>query len=299
MSDVNTPRDTPVRRRRRSIGILLMLAYAMLWIFGGCADSLLLYPTTGHIDASGAERIELTPGDRQPLEVYSRRLNVASTQEPEAFVLLLDGNGGRAETAISWAEAMARDHAIEAWALNYPGYGRSPGKAKLSSIGPSALAAYDALKQRAGNRPVVIWGASMGSTAALHIAANRPVAGLVLTNPPPLRQLIVGRYGWWNLWLLALPVSVGVPSDLDSVTNASKVTIPAVIVTAQNDFTVPPDYQQKVINAYAGPKHLVSLPNAGHNTPATVANPDGWYGGIDWLWQQVGLRGPKSPQTAP
>jgi len=39
--------------------------------------------------------------------------------------------------------------------------------------------------------------------AALSVAARRPVAGLVLQNPPPLRQLIMGHYGWWNLWLVA------------------------------------------------------------------------------------------------
>jgi len=30
-------------------------------------------------------------------------------------------------------------------------------------------------------------------------------ADLILTNPPPLRQLIMGHYGWWNLWLAAAP----------------------------------------------------------------------------------------------
>ena len=50
-----------------------------------------------------------------------------------------------------------------------------------------------------------------------HVAANRPVAAIVLQNPPPLRQLILGHYGWWNLWLIATPVALGVPSELDSL----------------------------------------------------------------------------------
>jgi hypothetical protein len=40
------------------------------------------------------------------------------------------------------------------------------------------------------------------------VAANRPCAGLVLTNPPPLRNMILQRFGWWNLWLLATPVAL-------------------------------------------------------------------------------------------
>ena len=104
------------------------------------------------------------------------------------------------------------------------------------------------------------------------------------------KQLVLGRYGWWNLWLMALPVSWGIPSELDNLANAAKVTCPAVIVTAADDFTVPANYQQKVIDAYAGPKQLVGLPNAGHNTPAAQSNPQGWYAAIDWLWAQAGVK---------
>ena len=270
---------------------MLLIAYSMMWIFGGCADTFLLHPTTGAIATDGATRMEVPVAGTTPVEVFIRRVNVNPGDEPGAFILVFDGNGGRAENAVFWGDDIARQHSVEVWSMNYAGFGGSPGKARLTSIAASALSTYDAIKQKAGDRPVMIWGASMGSTAALHIAAHRPVVGLVLTNPPPLRQLILGRYGWWNLWILALPVSSGIPADLDNVANAAKVKCPAVIVTAQDDFTVPAGYQQKVIDAYAGPKQLVPLPNAGHNTPAGQANPTAWYGAIDWLWTQVGVTG--------
>src|ERR1700730_6520719 len=98
--------------------------------------------------------------------------------------------------------------------MNYPGYGGSTGPAR---IGPAALAAFDAIKESARDRPIVLFGASIGTAAALHIAAHRPVTGLILHNPPAIRPMILRQFGWWNLWLLAGPVALQIPRDLDNV----------------------------------------------------------------------------------
>src|SRR5207302_1484160 len=80
-----------------------------------------------------------------------------------------------------------------------------------------ALAAFDALKSKAGHPRIYVFGASIGSAVAMNVAANRGVRGLILHNPPPLRQIILRNYGWWNLWLLAGPVALQIPRELDSV----------------------------------------------------------------------------------
>jgi pimeloyl-ACP methyl ester carboxylesterase len=98
----------------------------------------------------------------------------------------------------------------------------------------------------------------------------------------------MGRYGWWNLWLAAVPVSLGVPAELDSITNAAASRAPALFFSADSDSLVPPAYQRRVIDAYAGPKHVVNVPGANHDTPASQATPEGWRTGLEWLWEQVG-----------
>ena len=86
--------------------------------------------------------------------------------------------------------------------------------------------------RRAQGKRIFVTGRSLGTAAALYVAAHRPVAGLVLQNPPPLQSLILRRHGWWNLWLLAGPIAMQVPADLNSLRNAPKVTAPAVFVLA-------------------------------------------------------------------
>ena len=168
--------------------------------------------------------------------------------------------------------------------MNYPGSGGSDGPARLGAVGPAALGAYDALKQR-GNRPVFIQGASFGTTAALCIAARRPVAGLILFNPPPLRQLILGQYGWWNLWLLAGPVAWRIPAELDSLANGAHSAAPAIFVRFGADDIVPPNYQRRVSNAYAGPKRMIDIPGAKHSDPLPREGAQQLADGVEWLWR--------------
>jgi hypothetical protein len=156
---------------------------------------------------------------------------------------------------------------VEVWAVNYPGYGGSAGGAKLASIAPAALAAFDAMKQQAGTRPTFVSGRSIGTTAALFVAAHRQVDGVILHSPPPLRNLIMGEFGWWNLWLAAIPVSLGVPADLNSIENARHVTATGVFIITEADSLVPPRYQQMIVDAYAGPKQIIRMPGVDHNDP--------------------------------
>ena len=138
-------------------------------------------------------------------------------------------------------------------------------------MGPAALAAFDALQAVAGHRPIIVFGTSIGTTAALHVAAHRPVAGVILQNPPPLRQIVLRQFGWWNLWLIAGPIALRIPSSLDSMANARAVHAPGLFLLSERDEIVRPRYQRLVVDAYAGEKQLVPLPGALHNDPLDPA----------------------------
>jgi pimeloyl-ACP methyl ester carboxylesterase len=151
--------------------------------------------------------------------------------------------------------------------MNYPGYGGSTGSADLRAIPPAALAVYDHVAKIANGKPIYLVGNSLGTTSALYVATQRPTAGLVLQNPPAIRSLIMSRFGWWNLWLLAGPVALQVPRDLDSIQNARAIRAPAIFLLAEKDEIVPPRYHELVLNAYAGEKRVIRLPGAYHNDP--------------------------------
>ncbi len=176
----------------------------------------------------------------------------------------------------------------DVWILTFcastaTGFGGSTGPARLGRIGPAALTAFDELKRRAAERPIVLFGASLGATAALHVAAHRPVTGLILHNPPPLRQMILRQFGWWNFWVLAGPIALQIPRELDSVANARTIRAPAIFLLAEKDEVVAPRYHRLVLDAYAGEKRVISLRDAYHNTPIEDAGLVDFHNALDWL----------------
>src|SRR5213594_3211979 len=241
--------------------------YFLLMFFGHLPDHLVLFPTRAPIDAGSASR-KTIPFQNGELEIWTAQSRRAQQQgRADVFILRFYGNADRADRWAAAEAEMWNDRAVEIWGMNYPGFGGSTGPARLSRIGPAALAAFDELKRRAGDRPIVPFGASIGATAALHVAAHRPVAVLILHNPPPLREMILRRFGWWNLWLLAGPIALQIPRDLDSIQNAKAIHASAIFLLAERDEIVAPRFHRLVVNAYAGEKRVISLPGAYHNDP--------------------------------
>ncbi|HEY8666396.1 MAG TPA: alpha/beta fold hydrolase [Tepidisphaeraceae bacterium] len=258
--------------------LLLMLAV-------GCADSIILHPSTSPRNPSGAQRRTL-PFKTGQLEIWIARSPGCAGRDPQAYLLEFTGNATRAEEVATYVANRMKDRPIEVWMVNYPGFGGSTGPARLVSIPPAALAAFDALRQVAGDRPILIAGNSIGTAAALYTAAHHPCAGMILQNPPPLRQLLMARYGWWNLWLISTPLAMQVPSKLDSITNASNIHAPAIFVVADSDQLVTTHYKQKIIDAYSGPKRTIVLRGGTHNTATDVSAAE-FQQALEWLWPQL------------
>jgi alpha-beta hydrolase superfamily lysophospholipase len=269
--------------RKTRIALAIVAAYFILIFFAHLPDHLILFPTRAPIDAGGAVRktIPFQNGELELWTAISRRAH--QNGRVDTYVLRFYGNADRAERWVAAEAEEWNDRAVEIWGMNYPGFGGSTGPARLSRIAPAALTAFDELQRHANGQPIVLHGASLGASAALHIAAHRPVTGLILHNPPPLRQMILRQFGWWNLWLLAGPIALQVPRELDSVANAMTIRAPAIFLLAEKDEVVAPRYHRLVLEAYAGEKRVIPLRDAYHNTPIEDAGLVDFYNALDWL----------------
>jgi len=187
--------------------------------------------------------------------------------EPQIFILKFNGAGGRAERTSIHPLDFWSDLPGEIWSPNPPGYGASEGKPSLTWLAPTGRAVWEELLQVAGTRPIVLTGNSLGTTVALHLAARYAtaanLAGVILRNPPPLRQLIAGKFGWRTLGL-SLGVARQIPRDLDSAANAALARVPCVLLCSGRDRIVPPRFQQLIVQNYAGLKQVVTIPAADH-----------------------------------
>ncbi len=269
--------------RKTRIALAIVTAYFILIFFAHLPDHLILFPTKAPIDAGGAVR-KTIPFQNGEVELWTALSHRAQQNgRVDTYVLRFYGNADRAEYWVAEEGEAWNDRAVEVWGMNYPGFGESTGPSRLSRIGSAALTAFDELQRHANSQPIVLYGASLGTAAALHVAAHRPVAGLILQNPPPLRQMILRQFGWWNLWLLAGPLSLQIPRDLDSIANSKAVHAPAIFLLAEKDEVVAPRYHRLVVDAYAGEKRVISLPGAHHNTPIEGAGLVDFHNALDWL----------------
>jgi len=265
------------------IALLILAIYLVLIFAMSIADLLILFPNTIPIDSHGAIRKAL-PFQNGKLEVWTAESQLArQIGQPDAYVLRFYGNADRADRWVAAEAEIFNERAIEIWGMNYPGFGGSTGPARLAQIGPAALVAFDTLRAKAGERPIVLFGASLGSAAALHVAAHRPVAGLILHNPTALRQLVLRHFGWWNLWVLAGPAAAQIPRELDSVANAKAVHAAAIFLLSERDEIVPLRFQRLVVDAYAGEKQVINLARAHHNSPIEGAGLSDLHKALDWL----------------
>lgn len=250
------------------------------------ADRFVLRPTTDPVESNGKDRREV-PSHDGFAEVWISHYGIASGQSAELMVLKFSGAGGRAERAGGHPVDVWSDIAAEVWAVNPPGYGRSPGPATLRRCARAARTVFDVFRAEARGRPILLVGNSLGAAVVLYLAARFPVAGVLVRNPPPLRELIVWRHGWWNLWLPAAWVARGVPEELDSIQNARRASAPALFVVSEADEVVPRSFQARILRAYSGENRVFEIPRARHHTPIERPHYAAYFRQLCWLRDQV------------
>ena len=96
--------------------------------------------------------------------------------------LYFHGNGGALRYRVDrFRELTAHGEGLVA--LSYRGYAGSTGRPTEAGLIADARAAYDFAVKRYGADRIVLWGESLGSGVALALAAERPVARIVLEAP--------------------------------------------------------------------------------------------------------------------
>ena len=227
------------------------------------ADKMIFEATRNPVESKGGVRqsIGFSGGSFEAWVISE----LASNSEQSVFALKFPGTGGRAERGGPHPLDLIRPDNHEVWTINPPGYGGSDGRPSLKSIVEVCDAAWQSFADRAGTHRKLVVGNSLGCMYALYVAARYPVDGIFIRNPVPLREIILGRYSWWNLGIGARMVANQVPRKMDSIQNAEKCKAPALFVMSELDRVIPPEYQQQIIDSYAGPKNVFVVDRADHH----------------------------------
>ena len=249
-----------LRRRVLRLFLILAMAYAglcaLVWIFQG---KLVFHPSdlplerwNSRLEQAGAAPIEVVRGD----EVVRGFLRPGRSGASAPTLLYFGGNAERV-----WGRL--HQWVPPGWgfaAMAYRGFGPSSGEPSADAILGDAVAFFDALEEHpeVDGARIVTWGTSLGAGVAVHVAAQRPVAGVVLLAPfDRLSSVGQGHYPW-------LPVSLLFRHEIEPVAEAPAIESPLLALHGDADTVIPIERGRALKDAWKGPVTWREIRGAGH-----------------------------------
>lgn len=144
--------------------------------------------------------------------------------------------------------------------VDYPGYGASEGRTSEAGIYETGDLAYSALASHPDVDPrrVYVYGRSLGSAVATHVAATHDVAGLILESPfTSARAMAARHYAIFPRFLVRL--------GLDNIGRMPSIHCPSLVFHGTADMLVPMKMGREVAAAAGGPVEFVMIEGAAHN----------------------------------
>jgi alpha-beta hydrolase superfamily lysophospholipase len=229
-----------------SIGILYFEQESFLFHPRALAPNF-VYPFHGHFT-------DIT------LPVDGATLAGAKFTQPGAkgVVLYLHGNGGTIADVGPAAAAFVQ-RGYDALLLDYRGYGKSSGTlASESDLLTDAEAAYAFLLRDYREDQIVVYGHSLGTGPAIHLAATHSPRLLILESPYLSMQDIVSRQApFVPSFLLKYP--------LRSDRWISAVHCPIYLFHGTLDGVIPFDSSERLRAFITAPSRLIPVIGAGHS----------------------------------
>jgi fermentation-respiration switch protein FrsA (DUF1100 family) len=256
------------RRTIRNLAVTFAILYAgcfaALWVM----QDRFIYPgvyetVPNWVGMASPVSVKLVPvpvDNRTDLAVLYRRPDPG-----QPTIIVFHGNAGYPE-----------DYGFlyKAWAASgygivapvYRGYPRSAGSVSADAILRDALAIYDWSARRHPASPIVVFGQSLGTAPAVHVAANRAVSVTVLVSPfKSMLSIVSDRMPYF-------PVSLALRSPLRSDLDIPNVKSPVIIFHGDRDEVVPLASGKELAALAPTAPRFVVVKNAGHI--------DGLFGGV-------------------
>ena len=171
--------------------------------------------------------------------------------------LYFHGNGGALRYRVDrFRELTAQGDGLVA--LSYRGYAGSTGSPTEAGLIEDARATYEFAAKRYPADKIMLWGESLGTGVAIALAAERPVARIVLESPfLSAMDIAQGAYP-------IIPVRYLMKDKFRSDLRVAKVTAPVLILHGDRDQVVPISSGQMLYNLIQSPKQFVRIPGGGH-----------------------------------
>jgi hypothetical protein len=234
-------------------------AYISLIVLALISDSIIFQPqpptyTDASLGVTAAR--QAPPGQLLRLDSGGQKITALYLPNPNARFTLLFSHGNAEDLGdVMFFLQKFHDAGFSVMAYDYRGYGTSSGKSTENGVYEDANAAYDYLTQQlhVPANQVIAMGRSLGCGAAIHLAARRPVAGLIVEAPflSAFRVLTRVQLLPWD--------------KFNNVRDIRQVHVPVLIIHGRADQIVPFWHGENLFQNANEPKTFLPIDGAGHN----------------------------------
>lgn len=242
----------------KSLLFIGLVAYVLIAALIYLAQrSLMYFPDTARTPPASvglaAEEVVLETADGE--KVLAWHVPAAAGRP---VVLYFHGNGG----ALNLRAARFREIVSDGTgllALSYRGYGGSSGSPSEAGLLADADAAYAFAAARYPAERIVLWGESLGTGVATALAAEKPVARVLLESPfTSAADIAASVYPF-------LPVRLLMRDPFHSDRRIGQVTAPVLVLHGDRDTVVPIRFGERLYEMIRAPRRFQRLAGAGHN----------------------------------
>ncbi len=263
-----------MRKRLMTVLGTLVCGYGFLLAIMFLAQRSFLYYPSAQMEAlvEGVRPVQTRTPDGLELTHWYR----PAQREGAPLVVVFHGNAGNLSHRLpKFSSLMAKGYGVVL--AGYRGYGGNPGKPSQEGLLADARSLLAWLAGE-GIRPerIVLYGESLGSGVAVHLAVEQAVAGVLLEAPYSSVAEVAQHHYWY------LPAKWLILDKWDSVSRIEGIEAPLLILHGERDRVIPVKFGKRLFEAAASPKDLVLEPQAGHNDlltfPGVVARIDAFLG---------------------
>jgi fermentation-respiration switch protein FrsA (DUF1100 family) len=213
----------------------------------------------------GAEEVTLTTADGERLVAW-----IVPPRSGKPVLLYFHGNAGNLGRPgrLDRFKALTQD-GTGLVAVSYRGYGGSTGSPTEQGLHLDARAAYGAAAERFGASQIVGYGESLGTGVVLKLAAEAPLAAVIL-EAPYLSTASVAQ-GIYPL----VPIRLLMLDQFQSQAVIGNVRAPLLVLHGQRDGVIPFAQGEALYGLANAPKRFLRFPQGRHeDLPAHGSLPE-------------------------
>ena len=253
-----------------------IFGYGFLLAIMFVAQRSLLYLPASDLEAlrDGVQEVQTVTEDGLRLTHWYK-----PPRDPGApVVVVFQGNAGNFSHRVPKFIGLA-GRGLGVFFTGYRGYGGNPGKPDQDGLLADGRSVLDWLaEQGVDPAQLILYGESLVSGVATHLAAERPVGGMILEAPYSSMAELAQHHYWY------LPAKWLVLDKWNSASVVAATTAPLLVLHGERDRVIPVQFGKRLFEAATAPKELLLEPQAGHNDllsfPSVIARIEGFIAGI-------------------